>query len=248
MHFLGEVIAMLSGKGGTGKTAVCAGIATALAAAGKRVLCIDGDVGLRNLDVFLGMSDIEALSFEDVSSGNYSLSAAAVHPKYPILSFLTAPTNCRFEDIDTDRFALLLRKAREHFDYVFLDAPAGMGAGFRFAATVADKSILVTIPDPASIRCAERATQELNRCGTKNIRLVVNRTYPELLKALNVTIDDMMDSIGLPLLGVIPSDPNINFAAAAGKALLQYSRRGAAAALGRIAKRIQGIPVKVSSR
>ena len=90
---MGEVLAVLSGKGGTGKTSVCAGLATALAREGKRVLCVDCDVGLRNLDISLGLTDSGALSFLDVCEGGYSLEQAAVHPLYPSLRFLTAPVN-----------------------------------------------------------------------------------------------------------------------------------------------------------
>jgi len=125
---------VLSGKGGTGKTSVCAGIAAALAQEGLRVLCIDCDVGLRNLDISLGIADSGALSFLDVSQGHYSLEQAARHPLYPSLFFLTAPMNCPVEKIDTDAFTAFLRAARKKFDYIFLDAPAGVDAGFRLVS------------------------------------------------------------------------------------------------------------------
>ena len=102
---LGKVIAVLSGKGGTGKTSVCAGVAIALAAGGNRVLCIDCDIGLRNLDIPLGLSDMDALSFYDVAQGGYPLSGCCVHPDYPSLCFLTAPMNKRPEDMDPEAFA-----------------------------------------------------------------------------------------------------------------------------------------------
>ena len=133
---MGELFAVLSGKGGTGKTSVCAGIATALAEEGKRVLCIDCDVGLRNLDISLGLADSAALSFLDVSEGGYPLEQAAKHPVYPTLSFLTAPMNRPAEQIDQSAFSAMLRKARQEFDYIFLDAPAGVDAGFRLTASV----------------------------------------------------------------------------------------------------------------
>ena len=97
---MGEILAVLSGKGGTGKTSVTAGMATALAALGETVLCIDCDIGLRNLDIALGMAHTDTLSFLDVSQGGYTLEQAAVHPRYPNLRFLTAPVNCKAEDID----------------------------------------------------------------------------------------------------------------------------------------------------
>ena len=246
---MGEVISFLSGKGGTGKTALCAGIATCLATSGRRVLCIDGDVGLRNLDVFLGLNGVEALSFLDVCSGSYPLSAATVHPRFPTLSFLTAPVNCSAEDIDFEEFRLLLLEAKDHFDYIFIDGPAGLGEGMTLAARYADRCILTVLPDPASIRSADRAAQELEKMGAKNVRLVINRVFPELLKAMNMNIDDVMDAVGLPLLGIVPSDPNISYAAAAGKPLIKYSHFGAAAAAyKRIAKRIMGLPVPIANR
>ena len=141
---MGEIIAVLSGKGGTGKTSVCAGIATALAEAGERVLCIDCDVGLRNLDISLGIADSGALSFLDVCNEVYSLDCAEKHPDYPTLSFLTAPMNCSVEQIDTEKFGTMLQRARKLFDYVFLDAPAGVDAGFRLVTGFADRFLVVT--------------------------------------------------------------------------------------------------------
>ena len=115
------VFPVLSGKGGTGKTSVCAGIAQALSQMGQKVLCIDCDVGLRNLDIALGISDIGAISFLDVCRGEYSLDMASVHPIYPNLQFLTAPMNCPADSIDPLEFSLMLNEARKHFHYVFLD-------------------------------------------------------------------------------------------------------------------------------
>ena len=145
---VGELIAVLSGKGGTGKTSVCAAVASALAMDGKRVLCVDCDVGLRNLDISLGMSDSGALSFMDVCNGQYDLSMASSHPLIPALHFLTAPMNCQVDTIDPVAFDRFVRKARQEFDFVFLDAPAGVETGFRLAAASADRCILVTGPGP----------------------------------------------------------------------------------------------------
>ncbi len=245
---MGESIAILSGKGGTGKTTVCAGLATALAAAGIRVLCIDCDVGLRNLDISLGLSELGALSFVDVCRGDYGLSKSAQHPDFPALRFLTAPVSGFAEDVDKAAFAELVKKAKKKFDYVLLDAPAGMDAGFRLAAENADRCILVTGADPASIRDAGRTAQMLELMGKHNVRLVVNRIQPKMVSAMRLTVDDVMDEAGLPLLGIVPEDEDVVFAAAFGKPLLKYSKKGAAAAFGRIAKRIQGIPVPVTFR
>ena len=117
---MGELVAILSGKGGTGKTSVCAGIATALAQQGEKVLCIDCDIGLRNLDIALGISELGALSFTEVCSGGYSLEQAAVHPVYPNLSFLTAPLSCTADAVDVDAFGEMLSEAQSRFHYILL--------------------------------------------------------------------------------------------------------------------------------
>ena len=238
---MGECIAILSGKGGTGKTSICAGIATALAKEGFRVLCIDCDVGLRNLDISLGISDEPALNFNDILRGHYLLEQLPPHPRFPTLWFLTAPVSAAAEDIDTKAFGAMLRSARSKYDYIFLDAPAGTDAGFRLTATNADRSLLVTGADPASVRDAARVGQLLELMGRPNVRLVVNRVDPRLISIISRTVDDVMDDAGLPLMGVVPEDSSVMVAAATGKPLLLYTRRGAAAACRRIAQRLRGI-------
>ena len=243
---MGELIAVLSGKGGTGKTSVCAGLATALASLGEKVLCIDCDVGLRNLDISLGISQLGAISFSDVLSGGYKLEQATAHPDFPELRFLTAPVNCAAEDIDLKAFGALLQQARQQFHYIFLDAPAGVDAGFRLAAARADRILLVTGSDPASVRDAVRTADVLELMGKTNIRLIVNRVSRKMAAAMEQTVDDIMDRAGLPLLGILPEDPNVTLAAAFSHPLITYSKKGAAAACRRIAKRIQGYSVPIA--
>ena len=246
---MGEIIAVLSGKGGTGKTSVCAGVAVALAEAGKRVLCVDCDVGLRNLDISLGITESCALSFLDVSEGGYALDQAMVHPAYPTISFLTAPMNRPVEDIDEAAFGEMLRAARKRFDYVLLDAAAGVDAGFRLVARQADRCVLVTGPGPAAVRDAARVGELLELMGKQDVRMVVNRVDKSMLSYLRVTIDDVMDTTGLPLLGIVLEDANVVLAAACGLPLVRYSRRSpAVGAYRRIAKRIQGIPEPITYR
>ena len=245
---MGELIAVLSGKGGTGKTSVCAGVATALAELGERVLCIDCDVGLRNLDISLGLSDSASLSFQDVCSGNYSLDQIQPHPLFSTLYFLTAPVNATADQVDEGAFGAMLQQARGKFRYVFLDAPAGIDAGFRLAAQYADRIVLVTGADPAAVRDAARAGQLLDHMGKQNARLIVNRVAKKMVATMSVTVDDVMDDTGLPLLGVVPEDPNVTLAAAFGRPLLKMTRRGAAKACRSIAKRIQGLPEPLSIR
>lgn len=243
---MGELIAVLSGKGGTGKTSICAGVATALAKADKRVLCIDCDIGLRNLDISLGVSDISALSFLEVSQGEYALDDASCHPTFPNLFFLTAPMNCSAEKVDSRAFAAMLRTARSKFDYILLDAPAGIDAGFHLAARFADRVLLITGADPAAVRDAGRAGELLELMGKSDVRMIVNRVDKKMVEAMALTVDDIMDRAGLPLIGIVPEDTHVTLAAAFGKPLLNYGRRGAAAACRRIAKRIQGMYVPIS--
>lgn len=245
---MGELIAVVSGKGGTGKTSVCAGLAAALAETGKQVLCVDCDVGLRNLDISLGMSECGSLSFLDVAEYGYELENAPKSSIYPTLSFLTAPMNRSPEEISTDSFIRLFRQARERFDYIFLDAPAGVDAGFRLVCAAADRFLLVTGPGPAAVRDAARVSDLLELEGKRSVRLIVNRVDEEMLSTVRLTIDDIMDTTGTPLAGVVPEDPNITLAAAFGKPLLLYARRcPAARAFRRIASRLEGFstPIKL---
>ena len=245
---MGEAIAVLSGKGGTGKTSITAGLSAALAMEGKRVLCVDCDVGLRNLDIPLGLCDTATLSFLDICQGGYTLEQLPAHPQFPTLWFLTAPMNRSAEQIDAAAFGEMVREAREKYDYVFLDAPAGVDAGFRLAASRADRVLLVTLSDPAAVRDAGRTGQVLELMGKENVRLIVNRINPKLVSTMDLTVDDVMDNAGLPLIGIVPEDPNVTLSAVFGKPLLIYTKKGAAGACRRIAKRIQGIPVKIDIR
>ena len=246
---MGIVVAVVSGKGGTGKTSVCAGVSVALASAGLRVLCIDCDVGLRNLDISLGMTDSGTLSFLDISEGSYELSQAPKHPQFPGLAFLTAPMNRPIEQIDQEAFGELLRKARGLYDYILLDAPAGVDAGFRLVSAAADRFLLVTGPGPAAIRDAARVGELLELQGKNDVRLVVNRVNKNMLTLLRLTIDDVMDRAGLPLIGVVLEDADVPLAAACGLPLVRYSRRSyAAIAYQKIAKRIQGLPEPITLR
>ena len=243
---MGELIAVLSGKGGTGKTSVCAAVSTALARMGHKVLAIDCDMGLQNLDISLGLSDSGAISFLDVCEGGYRLDQAAKHHLFPTLSFLTAPLNRTAESVDADAFRNMVRQAKQEFDYVFLDAPAGIDAGFELAAKFADRCLIVTGADPAAMRDAARAAQRLELMGKTDVRLIVNRVSRKLFSTMSVTVDDVMDTAGLPLIGVVPEDQNVTLAAAFAAPLISYTNRGAAKACEAIARRLEGRHVPLS--
>ena len=243
---MGELIAVLSGKGGTGKTSVCAAVTTALARMGYKVLAIDFDMGLQNLDISLGLSDSGAISFLDVCEGGYQLSQAAVHHQFASLSFLTAPLNRTAEQVDPEKFRDLVRTAKREFDYIFLDAPAGIDAGFELAAKFADRCLIVTGADPAAMRDAARAAQRLELMGKNDVKLIVNRVSRKLFATMSVTVDDVMDTAGLPLIGVVPEDQNVTLAAAFGTPLITHTNRGAAKACEAIAKRLEGRRIPLS--
>lgn len=237
---MGEAIAVISGKGGTGKTTVCAAVAACLAACGKRVLCIDADVGLRNLDIALGMADLSVAAFTDVISGVCTLRDAAVHPVLEKLFLLTAPVREGERCIDVEGFGALLKQAKREFDFCLIDAPAGLGIGFRLATCYADRCLTVTTPDLASMRDAAHTAELLQLDGKRGLYLVVNRVRPRMFRRLELTVDDMMDEVGLPLLGVIPEDPDVLLAAAEGNALIFATDGGAAEACLRISRRLCG--------
>ncbi len=235
---MGEVICVLSGKGGTGKTTISAALATCLAKDGKRVLCIDADIGLRNLDIALGMTDQPAIAFTDVLRGDHTLKNAAKHPKLPTLSLLTAPF--RIQDLDLDAFGKLLKEVRKSYDFCLIDAPAGIGKGFQLASHYADHCLVVSTPDPASMRDAGRAAELLRLDGKQELHLIVNRITKKMFSKMKLTVDDMMDDVGLPLLGIVPEDPEVVLAAASGQALIFTTNDGAAEACLRISRRLCG--------
>lgn len=240
---MGTVITVTSGKGGTGKTTVTGGVASCLARLGKTVLCIDMDIGLRNLDISLGLSDRALMDFADVALGNCPLARAAVsHPDLPNLSLLTAPMRLP-PHVTAGSIRALLRTARDRYDYIFIDCPAGLGPGFQLATCGADRALVVATNDASSLRDAQRTVTELS--GIRQVHLVMNRIQPKLLRELRTTIDDAMDAAGLPLIGVIPEDRRVILAANMGRPLILEGRRGAANACLNIAKRIEGYRVPI---
>lgn len=237
---MGTVIVVTSGKGGTGKTSLTGGVASCLAALGHSVLCIDMDIGLRNLDISLGMTDRAVMDFTDVLEGRCTLERAAVaHPVIRGLHLLTAPVTTPPQALDEGRMRAMLDEARGRFDYVLIDCPAGLGSGFRLAVCGADRAVVVSTNDSSALRDAQRTVSELGR-SIKTIHLVMNRVQPKLMKRLRTTIDDAMDAAGLPLLGVVPEDAQVILAANTAQPLILVSRKGAALAYLNIAKRLAG--------
>lgn len=237
----GQCIAVVSGKGGTGKTSLVSGVGAALALSGRRVLCLDCDVGLRNLDLALGLSDRALMDFSDVAHHRCGLSDAAVeHPKLPGLFLLTAPVRSRSPAVTEEEMRTLLEEVRGQFDYCLLDAPAGLGTGFQLAVCGADRCVVVTTADATALRDAQHTVMELKRFPEGSLHLVVNRVRRKMLRQLHATIDDAIDRAGLPLLGVVPEDDALPLHLNQGLPLLPAGGQGAAAAYQNIARRIQG--------
>ena len=239
---MGQCIAVVSGKGGTGKTSLTAGVGTALASSGKKVLCVDCDIGLRNLDLALGLTDRALMDFSDVAQGRCSLDAAVVaHPKLKNLYLLTAPVRSRGRPVTEEQMAALMAEIRKKFDFCLLDAPAGLGTGFLLATAAADRCVVVTTADASSLRDAQHTVMELSHFRPGTLHLVVNRVRKKLLRSMHATIDDAIDKAGLPLIGVVPEDDTLPLALNQGTPLLMASAQGPAAfAYRNIATRLQG--------
>ena len=242
---MATVIAVTSGKGGTGKTSLVGAVGSCLAALGHSTLCIDMDVGLRNLDLTLGLSDRVLMDFTDVLQGRCTLEKAVVeHPDIKGLFLLTAPFSLDGA-LTEEAMGELLRQARNIYDYILLDAPAGLGAGFQLAVCGCDRAIVVSTTDASALRDGQRTVSDLLRRKVSQIHLVVNRVQPKLLRKLHTTIDDAMDATGLPLLGVVPEDSRVMLAANQGQPLIRTANKGAAIAYRNIAWRILGRRVPV---
>ena len=240
---MGTVITITSGKGGTGKTSITGGVAAWLALMGRTVLCIDMDIGLRNLDISLGLNDRALMDFSDVALGRCPLARAAVdHPTLKGLWLLTSPMSLP-PSLTPEKVRALLDTARTMYDYILIDSPAGLGAGFRLAVCGADRALVVSTSDASSLRDAQRAVAELEHL--KTVHLVMNRIQTKLLRKLRATIDDAMDAAGLPLIGVVPEDPQVILCANLGLPLTIRGPKGAALACRNIARRLEGDRVPI---
>ncbi len=240
---MGTVVSITSGKGGTGKTSITGGVAASLALMGRTVLCIDMDIGLRNLDISLGLNDRALMDFSDVALGRCPLARAAVaHPALKGLSLLTSPMAMP-ASLTPEKVRALLDTARTMYDYVLIDSPAGLGPGFRLAICGADRAIVIATNDASSLRDAQRTVAELDQL--RQVHLVMNRIQTRLLRRLRATIDDAMDAAGLPLIGVVPEDPHVILCANLGQPLTSRGQRGAALACWNIARRLEGERVPI---
>lgn len=237
---MGEVISFVSGKGGMGKTTLCAAVAATLAKAGKEVLCIDCDDGMGDLAWYLNVAHAQNLTYPEVCSGAYPLEKATRHPYFSSLCFLAAPYVNVFPRWTPDRYDLerLMDQARQQFDYVLLDG--------ELPEIFPDRWVLVTRADPAAVRGALRKASVLQSLGAENVRLVVNCLDKQTLSQHRTNVDDIMDTIGLPLLGLVPPDRRLNEYAWCVPGDYRFNTAGAA--VQRITSRLQGHSVAIPSR
>lgn len=240
---MSKAICFASGKGGTGKTSVASGVACCLAALGNRVVILDADVGLRNMDIILGVSDSVVFDFTDVVSENTTLTNAIFpHPVVENLYLLSAPLGEDVgKEVTVEDLAAVVSEIKKLCDFCIIDCPAGLDFGFNLAASVSDAAVLVTTPDTVSLRDAQLTRSALKKRGIRDIRLVVNRVRPSLIKRLGSSnIDEAIDKTNTQLLGIVPEDKRVIEAANKGELLVSKFRTPAARAYRNIAKRICG--------
>ena len=238
---MGKVIAVASGKGGTGKTTVVAALSSCLAVLGYKTLCIDFDSDLRNLDLALCMTDFAIMDYMDVLSGRLELLAACSEsPGIPNLFFLSAPTDHVSDETDIAGVKAMFDEIRLNFDYCLIDSPSGIGSGFTLAHTNVDMSIIVTTGELASMRDANRTANAVRELGVTNLRLLVNRVLPGNYRKIRTTIDDVIDTVGVQLIGIIPEDKNIFLSLHENTPVILYRKRKSAYDFLDTARRIAG--------
>lgn len=244
---MSEVISIVSGKGGVGKTTSTANIGTALAAMGYKVLLVDGDVGLRNLDISLGMQDKVVYHFLDIINKSCKPSQALiVDEKYVGLNFLSAPQNLCGADIDKELFKKLVDDFRPYYDYIIIDCAAGIDDSFTMGAAASDKSIIIATPEMISIRDADRIAARLERLGITNVFLIINRINIDMIKKGDmIDIDTIINTVAVPLIGAVPADDEIIISNNKGKPIVLRIKSRAGQAYLNIAKRITGLKVPI---
>lgn len=242
---MGTAIVITSGKGGVGKTTSTANIGAALAARGRKVCLVDADVGLRNLDVVLGLESRVRNHFLDVIEKKCTLDDALVPDKrVPSLVLLPAAQTREKDDVRTADMAALIEELRKQYDYVLIDSPAGIEMGFKNAVAGAQRAIVVTTPEVSAVRDADRVVGLLPR-GMEP-RLIVNRLRPQMVRRGKMLSVAQVDEIlRLPLLGVIPEEPEVVVATNRGQPLSLDSSSRTGEAYRRAVARLEGEPVEI---
>ncbi len=208
---MAEVIVVTSGKGGVGKTTTTANLGTGLAKLDKKVVLVDTDIGLRNLDVVLGLENRIVYNLVDVVDGNCKITQALIKDKKVDGLYLLPAAQTRDKDAVTpDQMKTLVDELRKDFDYIILDCPAGIEQGFKNAIAAADRALVVTTPEVSAVRDADRIIGLLEANEIKNCRLIVNRLNIDMVKHGNMmTAEDVVEVLSIDLIGVVPYDEKI---------------------------------------
>ena len=217
-----EVIVVTSGKGGVGKTTTTANVGTGLAAMGNKVLLIDTDIGLRNLDVVMGLENRIVYNLVDVVEGNCRIKQALIKDKrYNSLYLLPSAQTRDKTAVNESQMKKMIEHLKDQFDYIILDCPAGIEQGFKNAIAGANRAFVVTTPEVSAIRDADRIVGLLEANEFKQIDLVINRIrYDMVRRGDMMTANDVVDILAIPLLGIVPDDENVVIATNQGEPLV----------------------------
>lgn len=237
-----QVITVTSGKGGVGKTTAVANLANALAMDGKRVVCIDGDIGLRNLDVVMGLENRIVYDIVDVIEGRCKLKQAMIRDKhYPELYLIPAAQTRDKNAVSPSDMVRICNDLRADSDYVIIDSPAGIERGFRNSIAPADRVLVVTNPEVSAVRDADRVVGILEAEEKGNPALIINRLNPVLVKNNDMlSAEDVLDLLGIQLIGIVPEDESVIIGSNRGAPVVTDAKSRAGQAFRNIAKRIQG--------
>lgn len=238
---MSEVIVVTSGKGGVGKTTSTANIGTGLAQLNKKVVLIDTDIGLRNLDVVMGLENRIVYNLVDVIEGNCRIKQALIKDKrYPNLYLLPSAQTRDKTAVTPEQMKKLTDELREEFDYILLDCPAGIEQGFKNAIAGADRALIVTTPEVSAIRDADRIIGLLEASEMKRTDLIVNRVRMDMVKRGDMmSIEDVIDILAIDLIGAVPDDESIVIATNQGEPLAGDSSMAGTAYMN-ICKRVLG--------
>jgi len=238
-----EAIVITSGKGGVGKTTACANLGVALASLGHRVVLVDADIGLRNLDVVMGLENRIVYDLVDVVEGFCRLRQALIKDKRLDGLFLLPAAQTKDKtSITPDQMKQLVDQLKEEHDYILVDCPAGIEQGFKNAIAGADRAVIVTTPEVAAVRDADRIIGLLESSGFDNPGLIVNRLRPKMVaKGDMMDIPDIIDILAITLIGVVPDDEYIVVSTNRGEpAALTANKSRAGQAFMNIARRLLG--------
>lgn len=208
---MGEIIVVTSGKGGVGKTTTTANIGVGLASEGKRVLVIDTDLGLRNLDVVMGLENRIVYNLVDVIEGKCRLKQALISDKRHENLFLLPSAQTKDKSaVSPEQMVKLMEDIREEFDYILLDCPAGIEQGFQNAIAGADRALVVTTPEVSAIRDADRIIGLLEKNKMKHLDLVINKIRIDMVKRGDMmSVEDVTEILPINLIGAIPDDEQV---------------------------------------